>query len=315
MTYSTEDGKATVTKDAASEVKITDKYTKQTKPGKKVSMIITRRDEVTGKPIVGCKIQVSNSEGEVVDEWVTDGKPHTVEGLTPGETYTIHEVSTPEGVKPAKDIKVTVDEDGNVTGEGVTIENGRIIIETGEIPEENEDDVTVSLKVNKVDEQGQTLSGAKFSLCEINGNTSTSICNWESGQTPKDLSSVLKPGRTYKLVETQAPAGYCITFECYTIKVANDGTITVNGTKITSGTLSVVNKKAVTQNVTNVTTNTYVSTTTVGGTTSAGGATAAGTVRTGDDTNVMSFVIAAIAGILVIIGIAVILFRRRKRTL
>ncbi len=71
----------------------------------KVSVIINKTDE-TGKPLSGATIQIIDANGNVVDEWVSDGTAHEV--LLPEGNYTLHEVSAPEGYIKASDKAFTV---------------------------------------------------------------------------------------------------------------------------------------------------------------------------------------------------------------
>ena len=71
----------------------------------KVAVITTKVDE-NGDPLSGAVLQIIDSEGNVVDEWTTDGTEH--ESLLPEGDYVLHEVSAPEGYKLASDKAFTV---------------------------------------------------------------------------------------------------------------------------------------------------------------------------------------------------------------
>ncbi len=76
--------------------------------------VIEKVDE-KGRPVKGSHLQIINENGEVVREFITDGKLYVIEGLEHG-TYTLHEVSAPDGYELAEDIKFTVtDENGEIT--------------------------------------------------------------------------------------------------------------------------------------------------------------------------------------------------------
>ncbi len=76
--------------------------------------VIEKVDE-KGRPVKGSHLQIINENGEVVREFITDGKAYVIEGLLHG-TYTLHEVSAPNGYELAEDIKFTVtDENGELT--------------------------------------------------------------------------------------------------------------------------------------------------------------------------------------------------------
>ena len=71
----------------------------------KVAVITTKVDE-NDKPLKDAVLQILDSEGNVVDEWVSDGTEHT--SLLPEGTYTLHEKQAPEGYKLALDKSFTV---------------------------------------------------------------------------------------------------------------------------------------------------------------------------------------------------------------
>ena len=66
----------------------------------KVAVITTKVDE-NGSPLAGATLQIIDSEGNVVDEWVSDGSEHT--SFVSDGDYTLHEVSAPAGYKVAED--------------------------------------------------------------------------------------------------------------------------------------------------------------------------------------------------------------------
>ena len=71
----------------------------------KVSVITTKVDE-NGDPLKGAVLQILDSEGNVVDEWVSDGTEH--ESMLPEGEYTLHEKSAPDGYEVAPDKTFTV---------------------------------------------------------------------------------------------------------------------------------------------------------------------------------------------------------------
>lgn len=71
----------------------------------KVAVITTKVDE-EGNPLSGATLQIIDSEGNIVDEWITDGTEHT--SLVPEGDYTLHEAEAPEGYEIAEDQAFTV---------------------------------------------------------------------------------------------------------------------------------------------------------------------------------------------------------------
>ena len=75
---------------------------------------ISKTDITTGEELEGAKLQILNKEGEILEEWVTDGKPHLAEKLPVGEELTLREITAPEGYEIAEDVKFTVKDTGEI---------------------------------------------------------------------------------------------------------------------------------------------------------------------------------------------------------
>ena len=90
--------------------------------------IIVKTDSKTGESLAGATLQILDKDRNVIREWITDGTGiFSVEGLTKGETYTLHESGTPDGYYYSYDVQFTV------TGEKdqkVEMRNREIIVVT-----------------------------------------------------------------------------------------------------------------------------------------------------------------------------------------
>ena len=71
----------------------------------KVQAITTKVDE-NGNPLIGAVIQILDQDGNVLDEWVSDGKEHT--SMLPEGTYILHEKEAPTGYTKAEDQSFTI---------------------------------------------------------------------------------------------------------------------------------------------------------------------------------------------------------------
>ncbi len=71
--------------------------------------------------VKGATLRVTNSDGELVDEWISDLEAHTLEGLTSG-SYTLSEVSPPSGYLKADDIVFVLTESGTILIDGVVVD-------------------------------------------------------------------------------------------------------------------------------------------------------------------------------------------------
>ena len=77
---------------------------------------ISKRDITTDEELPGAKLIIIDEGGNTVEEWVSTNDAHYIEGkLIVGKTYTLREITAPDGYEIANDIQFTVNEDGSVT--------------------------------------------------------------------------------------------------------------------------------------------------------------------------------------------------------
>ena len=93
-------------------------------------------DIADGKALSGAKLQILDKDGKVVEEWVSDGKAHEIKGLNSGETYTLHEVTAPDGYTVAQDETFSIDENGEVTYSGTMAEDGTLLLKDKKVTED-----------------------------------------------------------------------------------------------------------------------------------------------------------------------------------
>ena len=97
-----------------------------TAENKPITVEISKRD-VYGNELKGAKMQIIDSEGNIVDEWTSDGTDHIVTKIPVGN-YTLKEIAAPDGYVIATDIKFSIDVYGNVTVENA---DAAVIAEDG----------------------------------------------------------------------------------------------------------------------------------------------------------------------------------------
>ena len=97
-----------------------------TAENKPVTVEISKRD-VYGNELKGAKMQIIDSEGNIVDEWTSDGTDHIVTKIPVGN-YTLKEIAAPDGYVIATDIKFSIDVYGNVAVENA---DAAVIAEDG----------------------------------------------------------------------------------------------------------------------------------------------------------------------------------------
>ena len=161
------------------------------------------KEDVGGKEVKGAKMTVTDSTGKTVDSWTSDGTAHKVTGLEEGKTYTIHEVTAPDGYVTATDITFTVsgaDKDGKKENQSFTVIDKRVL-------------------VTKQDTQGETVDGAELSVFDKDGNL---VDQWTTVKGEGHYVNGLHAGQSYTLKETKVPDGYVKAADI-TINVADDG--------------------------------------------------------------------------------------------
>jgi Predicted outer membrane protein len=81
---------------------------------KTTSVKISKQDITTQKELAGATLTLKDSNGTVVETWVSTNKPHYVKDLAPGR-YTLIETKSPKGYGLSDEIiEFTVDKDGKV---------------------------------------------------------------------------------------------------------------------------------------------------------------------------------------------------------
>jgi len=74
---------------------------------------ISKTDIATGEELPGATLQVIDAQGNVIEEWVSEDKPHRIDMLEPGE-YVLREITAPDGYEVAEEVSFTVQETGEV---------------------------------------------------------------------------------------------------------------------------------------------------------------------------------------------------------
>lgn len=188
-----------------------------TAENKAITVSISKAD-IYGNELEGASMQLIDENGEVVDEWTSDGENHVITNI-PAGSYTLKEVAAPDGYIIATDIIFTIDEYGNVT-----VDDVEAIAETEDgIPCVTMIDNTTIVKISKQDmTTGTELAGAKLQVIDKDGNV---IEEWVSTSEPHYIEAKLIAGETYTLREITAPDGYN-TAEDIEFTVNADGSVT-----------------------------------------------------------------------------------------
>lgn len=185
----------------------------------KHQIAINKIDAVVSNSIGSAELTIKNSQSQIVESWTTEaGKQKTI--MLEAGVYTLEETKAPEGYNIADKITFTVADNGSVSIGGTTVPNSTVVMKDAQTSHE----VSIS-KVDAAD--GVTeLAGATLTVADASGKKVTS---WTSDGTAKKVT--LTAG-TYTLTEDQAPLGYDKA-EKITFVVGKDGKVTVAGTEVT----------------------------------------------------------------------------------
>ena len=145
---------------------------------------IEKIDAKTEKSLPGATLQLIDADKKVVDEWTTDGKPHSLYAIAKG-TYTLHEKEVPDGYVCAEDMEIEIKE---------TADMQRFVMK----------DDPIQAEIEKIDyDNGDSLPGATLQLIDKDENI---VDEWTTDGKPHSLYAIAKG--TYTLHEKEVPNGY-----------------------------------------------------------------------------------------------------------
>lgn len=191
------------------------------------------KTDVTGdKEVEGAQLTITDEDGNVVDQWTSDGKVHSIEGLVVGKAYTLSETVTAKDYVKATDIKFTVKNSSEL--EKVTMKDKQVF-------------------VSKTTVGGEEVTGAHMQIIDEDGNI---IDEWYS-EGKSHIANGLEEGKTYTLHEDLSPLGFNLAND-FTFEVTKEkenqtvemvDTVTevnktdVDGKAVKEATLSIVSEK------------------------------------------------------------------------
>lgn len=163
----------------------------------------SKTDITNGKELPGCHMQVTEKDtGKVMDEWVSSGQSHVIEGKYAVEkTYVLMETKPRDGYATATSIEFTVANDGKVQ-------------------KVNMADDTIKVEFNKIaSDTKKQLGGVKYKVYDSKGKK---VYEFTTGKKAEFIEGMFKAGETYTFKEVDAPEHY---------KVARDKKIRIKDTE------------------------------------------------------------------------------------
>ena len=162
---------------------------------------IIKIDAITKEPVAGATLVVKDSDGKVVEEFVTTTEPHKLNDLADG-TYTVEETKAPAGYEKSDEIyEFTVNKDNRDAT--ITIENTPI------------EKLVNILKVDAA--TGNPLSGATLVVKDSDGNV---VEEFVTTTEPHTITG-LEDGE-YTVEEVEAPEGYNKSDEVYKFTISDE---------------------------------------------------------------------------------------------
>lgn len=167
-------------------------------------VMVTKTDLVDGSFVLGAKLMITDQQtGEIVDQWITEEKPHQVSGLEEGKTYILTEMIAPNGYQKAESVEFRVLQ---------ADENG---IKVNQLIEMKDQPILTDIQIHKIDsETNESILYKDFVfglyadeactelLLKVYGNTENATVTFHQ----------LRYG-TYYIKEIQAPQGYQLSDE------------------------------------------------------------------------------------------------------
>ncbi|XBX10707.1 SpaA isopeptide-forming pilin-related protein (plasmid) [Enterocloster clostridioformis] len=173
-------------------------------PNKEIVAVLSKVDITNEEELPGASMHVEDSQGNVIDAWVSTETPHEIVGkLEAGKQYLLVEDAAPVGYAVSEPVRFAVGRDGRV--EPVVMKD-------------RPTEVVISKKAITGEEE---LPGAVLQLKELDG---TVIREWTSINAPYQLTGVLEAGKTYVLHEAVAADGWAYAGDI-TFTVHLDGSV------------------------------------------------------------------------------------------
>ena len=183
---------------------------------KPTEMWVSKRDLTNDEELPGATLCIKDSDGNVVESWVSTDTPHRVTALHLGDAYTLTETRPADGYALADEITFRLlqkaDEDGSNLKEAEvyyltkksllfwTWDDWKLLDDATVIMRDD----TIKVEISKKDlTTMEELPGAELSITDKDGKE---IDRWVSSDKPHYIEKL--PAGTYTLTEVKAPDGY-----------------------------------------------------------------------------------------------------------
>ena len=183
---------------------------------KPTEMWVSKRDLTNDEELPGATLSIKDSDGNVVESWVSTDTPHRVMGLHLGDAYTLTETRPADGYALEDEITFRllqkVDENGSNLQEAEvyylteksllfwTWDDWKLLDDATVIMRDD----TIKAEFSKKDlTTMEELPGAELTITDKDGKE---LDRWVSTETPHYIEKL--PAGDYTLTEVKAPDGY-----------------------------------------------------------------------------------------------------------
>ena len=188
---------------------------------------ISKQDITNGKELPGAKLEIRDTDGNLVEGWTSTKTPHTVRGLELEKAYTLTETRAPDGYTEAESIVFKLVQNGTEQVNEVCVKSNDDWTKL--------DDATVIMQdapvldIDKTDIAGNLLPGATLTICDAGGEVvDTWVTDYKTHHVPisDDFLKLSDDNKEYiyTLTEDAAPAGFEIANSVqFKLETVDDG--------------------------------------------------------------------------------------------
>ena len=174
---------------------------------------ISKQDITNGKELPGAKLEIRDTDGNLVEGWTSTKTPHTVRGLELEKAYTLTETRAPDGYTEAESIVFKLVQEGNEQSDIVYVKSDDDWVKLNDATVIMQD--APVLGIDKTDIAGNLLPGATLTIRDANDEVvDTWTTDYKTHSVPiADEFIKLSDGNKeyiYTLTEDAAPAGFKI---------------------------------------------------------------------------------------------------------
>ena len=177
----------------------------------RTSVDISKQDITNGKELPGAKLEIRDTDGNLVEGWTSTKTSHTVRGLELEKAYTLTETRAPDGYTEAESIVFKLVQEGNEQSNIVYVKSDDDWVKLNDATVIMQD--APVLDIDKTDIAGNLLPGATLTIRDANDEVvDTWTTDYKTHSVPiSDEFIKLSDGNKeyiYTLTEDAAPAGF-----------------------------------------------------------------------------------------------------------